>query len=120
LITEYARQAIRRSIVQPFLDREEKLRAYVLDTALDEAVVNSVQHGEITSHLSLAPSLVREFIKKIEDKVGNPAAPVAILVSAGARYFLQQLAETALKNVFFLSHSDVPPTTQVVSVGLIR
>jgi flagellar biosynthesis protein FlhA len=120
LITEYARQAIRRSIVQPFLDREEKLRAYVLDTALDEAVVSSVQHGEITSHLSLAPSLVREFIKKIEEKVGNPAAPVAILVSAGARYFLQQLAETALKNVFFLSHSDVPPTTQVVSVGLIR
>ena len=55
LITEYARQAIRRSIVQPFLDREEKLRAYVLDAALDEAVVNSVQHGEITSHLSLAP-----------------------------------------------------------------
>jgi flagellar biosynthesis protein FlhA len=120
LITEYARQAIRRSIVQPFLDRDEKLRAYVLDTALDEAVVNSVQHGEITSHLSLAPSLVREFIKKIEAKVGNPAAPVAILVSAGARYFLQQLAETALKNVFFLSHSDVPPTTQVISVGLIR
>jgi flagellar biosynthesis protein FlhA len=120
LITEYARQAIRRSIVQPFLDREENLRAYVLDTALDEAVVSSVQHGEITSHLSLAPSLVREFIKKIEEKVGNPAAPVAILVSAGARYFLQQLAETALKNVFFLSHSDVPPTTQVVSAGLIR
>ena len=120
LITEYARQAIRRSIVQPFLDRDEKLRAYVLDTALDEAVVSSVQHGEITSHLSLAPSLVREFIKKIEEKVGNPAAPVAILVSAGARYFLQQLAETALKNVFFLSHSDVPPTTLVVSAGLIR
>ncbi len=120
LITEYARQAIRRSIVQPFLDREEKLRAYVLDAALDEAVVNSVQHGEITSHLSLAPSLVREFLKKIEEKVGNPAAPVAILVSTGARYFLQQLAETALKNVFFLSHSDVPPTTQVISVGLIR
>ena len=92
----------------------------MLDAALDEAVVNSVQHGEITSHLSLAPSLVREFIKKIQEKVGNPAAPVAILVSAGARYFLQQLAETALKNVFFLSHSDVPPTTQVISAGLIR
>ncbi len=75
LITEYARQAIRRSIVQPFLDREEKLRAYVLDAALDEAVVNSVQHGEITSHLSLAPSLVREFIKKIEEKVGNSRRP---------------------------------------------
>ncbi len=120
LITEYARQAIRRSIVEPFLDREENLRAYVLDTALDEAVVSSVQHGEITSHLSLAPSLVREFIKKIQEKVGNPAAPVAILVSAGARYFLQQLAETALKNVFFLSHSDVPPATQVISAGVIR
>ncbi len=120
LITEYVRQAIRRSVVEPFLDRDENLRAYVLDSALDEAVYSSVQHGELTSQLAMAPNLVREFITKIQEKVGAPSTPVAVLVSSGARYFLQQLAESTLKNVFFVSHGDIPPATRVVSLGVIR
>lgn len=120
LITEYVRQSIRRSVVEPFLDRDENLKAYVLDASLDEAVANAVHHGEITSHISLAPNLIRDFIAKIQAAVGSPAAPVAVLASSGARYFLQQFAESALKNVFFLSHSDIPASTRVVSVGVIR
>ena len=120
LVTEYVRQAIRRSVVEPFLDRDENLRAYVLDTALDEAVSSSVQHGEVTSQLALAPNLIREFMNKIQERIGNPATPVAVLVSSGTRYFLQQLAESTLRNVFFVSHSDIPPATRVVSLGVIR
>ena len=120
LITEYVRQAIRRSVVEPFLDRDETLKAYMLDASLDEAVASAVQHGEVTSHLSLAPNLVREFMTKIQSQVGAPATPVAVIVSSGARYFFQQLAESALKNVFFLAHGDLPPSMRVVSLGVIR
>ena len=120
LMTEYARQAIRRSVVEPFLDREENLNAYLLDAALDDSLSGSVQHGEITSHLALAPNTIREFMNRVQERVGNPATPVAVLVSSGTRYFLQQIAESTLRNVFFLSHSDIPPATRVVSLGIIR
>ncbi|MEO8099803.1 MAG: flagellar biosynthesis protein FlhA [Acidobacteriota bacterium] len=120
LITEYARQAIRRSVVEPFLDREENLNAYVLDAALDDSLSGSVQHGDITSHLALAPNTIREFMNRVQEKVGIPSTPVAVLVSSGTRYFLQQIAESTLRNVFFLSHSDIPPATRVVSLGIIR
>ncbi len=120
LVTEYARQAVRRSVVEPFLDREENLSAYLLDAALDDSLSGSVQHGEVTSHLALAPNTIREFMNRVQEKVGSPATPVAVLVSSGARYFLQQLAESTLRNVFFLSHSDIPPATRVVSLGIIR
>jgi flagellar biosynthesis protein FlhA len=120
LMTEYARQAVRRSVVEPFLDREENLSAYVLDAALDDSLAGSVQHGEISSHLALAPNTIREFMNRVQEKVGNPATPVAVLVSSGTRYFLQQISESTLRNVFFLSHSDVPPATRVVNLGIIR
>lgn len=120
LITEYARQAIRRSVVEPFLDQDENLTAYVLDASLDDTLANSVQHGEVTSHLALAPNVLREFMNRVQEKIGTPATPVAVLVSAGTRYFLQQIAESTLKNVFFLSHGDIPPATRVVSLGVIR
>ncbi|MEP7355204.1 MAG: FHIPEP family type III secretion protein, partial [Acidobacteriota bacterium] len=120
LITEYARQAIRRSVIEPFLGRDESLSAYVLEATLDETLSSSVQHGEITSHLALAPNLLREFMNRVEEKVGSPSTPVAVLVSSATRYFLQQLSESTLKNVFFLSHGDIPPATRVVSLGVIR
>jgi flagellar biosynthesis protein FlhA len=120
LVTEYARQAVRRSVVEPFLDRDENLSAFLLDAALDDSLSGAVQHGEITSHLALAPNTIREFMNRVQEKVGSPATPVAVLVSSGARYFLQQLAESTLRNVFFLSHSDIPPATRVVSLGVIR
>jgi len=120
LMTEYSRQAIRRSVVEPFLDRDENLNAYLLDAALDDSLSGSVQHGEITSHLALAPNIIREFMNRVQEKVGSPATPVAVLVSSGTRYFLQQIAESTLRNIFFLSHSDIPPATRVVSMGIIR
>jgi len=120
LITEYVRQAIRRSVVEPFLDQNENLKAYLLDAALDESLSSSVQHGEVTSHLALAPNTIREFMNRIQERVGSPATPVAVLVSSGVRYFLQQIAESSLRNVFFLSHGDIPPATRVVSLGIIR
>ena len=45
--------------------------------------------------------------------------PAVIVASTGARYFLRQLLEPSFKNVFVLSHSEIPPGTKVSSLGLI-
>jgi flagellar biosynthesis protein FlhA len=120
LITEYVRHALRRSIVEPYLDRDDALRAYTLDGALDQSICTSVQHGDISSQFAIAPNALRDLIQKIQSTVGTPSLPVAVLVSAGARHFLQQAAESVMKNVSFLSYNDVPPATRVINLGVIR
>jgi len=120
LLTEYVRQALRRTIVRPYLNQAGELRAWLLDPSIEQAVEGSVEHGEHNSHLGLAPQLMREIISKIERHVGSGSSPVAVLTTSGARYFLRQITEASLPGVFFISHAEIPPGTKVVSLGVIQ
>jgi flagellar biosynthesis protein FlhA len=119
LLTEYVRQAIRRAVVKPYLNRSGDLPAWFLDPAIEQAVENAIQHGEQTSHLTLAPQTIRDILNRVAARVPSPEAPALAITSSGARYFLRQMAETSLPNLFFVAHNEVPPGLRVQSLGTI-
>jgi len=119
LLTEYARQAIRRSVVKPYLNRAGELPAWFLDPPIEQAVESAIEHGEQTSHLSLAPQTVRDIVNRIAARVTSPEAAVVVITSTGARAFLRQIAEPSIPNLFFLAHNEIPPGVRVQSLGTI-
>jgi len=120
LLTEYVRQAIRRTVVKPYLNRSGELPAWFLDPSLEQTVEAGVEHGEQNSHLALAPQTIREILNRISSRIQSPETPVVAITSAGARYFLRQLAEPAIPNLYFLAHNEVPPGLRVQSLGNIQ
>jgi flagellar biosynthesis protein FlhA len=120
LLTEYTRQALRRLLVKPFLNAKGELPAYILDGPLEQMVESAVQHGEQNSHLTLAPASIRDLLQRIAAKTGPGEAPVAVIASSGARYFLRQMVEPTLRNVAFLSHNEIPIEVRVQSLGVIQ
>jgi len=42
-----------------------------------------------------------------------------MITSAGARYFLRQIVEASLPNLFVVSHNEVPPGVKVISLGVL-
>jgi flagellar biosynthesis protein FlhA len=120
LLTEYVRQAIRRAVVKPYLRDSGELPAYFIDPAIEQAVESAVQHGEQSSHLSMAPQAIRDVLNRIQHKVGSPEVPVVAVTSSGARHFLRQIVEASQASVVFLSHNEVPAEVKVLSQGLIQ
>jgi flagellar biosynthesis protein FlhA len=120
LLTEYVRQAIRRSVVKPYLNSAGDLPAYFVEPSIEQSVESAVQHGEQNSHLSMSPQAIRDILSRIEQKTGSPETPVVTVTSSGARYFLRQMAEASQSNVVFLSHNEVPAELKVISQGLIQ
>jgi flagellar biosynthesis protein FlhA len=120
LLTEYVRQALRRILVKPFLNSSGDLAAYLLDPGIEQMVESSVQHGEQNSHMTLSPPAIRDVLQRIGHKVGGPETPVAAIASSGSRYFLRQMVEPAIRNLFFISHNEVPMETKIVSLGVIQ
>jgi flagellar biosynthesis protein FlhA len=120
LLTEYVRQAIRRTVVKPYLNAGGDLPAYLLDPALEQVVESALEHGEQNSHLTLSPPAIRDLLQRIALKVGAPEAPVAVVASSGSRYFLRQLVEPTLRNLYFLSHNEIPMETKILSLGVIQ
>jgi flagellar biosynthesis protein FlhA len=120
LLTEYVRQSIRRGVVRPYLNRAGDLPAWFVDPSIEQAVESAVEHGEQNSHISLPPQQIREILNRISARVQQPETPVVAITSSGARYFLRQLGEPTLPNLFFLAHNEVPPGLRVQSLGNLQ
>ena len=120
LLTEYVRQVIRRTVVKPYINRAGELPAWFLDPGIEQAVEGAVEHGEQNSHLNLAPQALREILNRISARVVSPEVPVAVITSTGARYFLRQITESSLPNLFFLAHNEVPPGQRIQTLGNIQ
>jgi len=120
LLTEYVRQAIRRTVVRPYLNRSGELAAWFVAAAIEQAVESAVEHGEQNSHLTLSPQVIRDILNHISSRVTGPETPVVVITSAGARYFLRQIAESTSPNLFFLAHNEIPPGLRVQSLGNIQ
>jgi len=120
LLTEYVRQALRRIVVKPFLNHAGDLPAYLLDSQLEQTVENTVQHGEQNSHLTLAPPSIRDLLQRITGKTGTPETPTAVIAGSGARFFLRQMVEPGNRNLFFISHNEVPTEVKIISQGVIQ
>ncbi len=119
LLTEYARQAIRRAVVKPYLNRAGDLPAWFVDSSIEQVVERAVEHGEQNSHLTLDPAAIREILNRIGSRVTSPETAVVAITSSGSRYFLRQIVETALPNLHFVAHNEVPGGVRVQSLGTI-
>jgi flagellar biosynthesis protein FlhA len=120
LLTEYARQSMRRQVVKPYLNSSGELPAYLLDASLEQTVESAVEHGEQNSHLTLGPTAIRDVLRRINLKAGNPETPVAVIASSASRYFFRQIVEPTMRNICFLSHNEIPVETKVLSLGVIQ
>ncbi len=119
LLTEFVRQCLRRTVVKPYLNQKGELPAYIMDNTTEGAVESAVQHSESNSICVLAPQVVREIVGRLERKLDRREVPVVVLTSVGARYFLRQMVESTLGNIFFVSHNEVPAGVKIVSLGVI-
>ncbi len=120
LLTEYVRQSIRRMIVKPYLNPAGELPAHLLDASLDQAVEAAVEHSEHTSHLNLPPQRIREILDRISQAAGESETPSVLLTGSGSRFFLRQVAESSLRNLALISHSEVPAGVKELSLGLVQ
>jgi flagellar biosynthesis protein FlhA len=120
LLTEYARQAIRRMLVKPYLNHSGELPAFFVDSQMEQTIEKAIEYGEQSSHINLAPQKIREILDKVTRAVGSGDSPMAVVTSSSARYYLRQMIEGQIPNLSVLSHNEIPSGVRVVSMGLIQ
>ena len=120
LLTEYTRQALRRSVVQPYLDSNGGLSAYFLDPAIEQMIESAVVHGEFASQMNLPPQRVRDVGDRLRRIPSGNDQGTVIVTSASVRPFLRQIAEGNLSGICVLSHAELPPGLPVQSRGVVE
>ena len=117
LLTEFVRQAIRRTLVKAHVNPQGELAAYLLDAGTEQMIEGVIEHGEHNSVLGLAPQAMRDVVNKISGKL-DAANPSVVLTNSAVRYFVRQILEPVAPQVTVLAHNEVPPETKVKPLGL--
>lgn len=120
LLTEYARQGIRRMLVKPYLNSAGELPAFFVDSQIEQTIEKAIEYAEQSSHMNLAPQKIREILDKVARAAGSGDSPMAVVTTSSARFYLRQMIEGQIPNLSILSHNEIPSGVRVASMGLIQ
>jgi flagellar biosynthesis protein FlhA len=122
LLAEYARQALGRTIVSPYLDSERTLRAITLDPHLEQEVSDSIAQTPDGEYLAMDPSraqaLVHSLSNHVEQAVTRGRRPV-LICSSRCRRHLRRLCEQALPQLSVCAYNEIAPGIGVETIGVV-
>ncbi|MDX6716725.1 MAG: flagellar biosynthesis protein FlhA, partial [Baekduia sp.] len=122
LLAEYARQALGRTIVSPYLDAERTLKAITLDPHLEQEVSDAIAQTPDGEYLAMDPSraqaLVHSLSNHVEQAVTRGPRPV-LICSSRVRRHLRRLCEQALPQLSVCAYNEIAPGIGVETIGVV-
>jgi len=120
-LTEYVRVALGRSIVQPYLSAKKELSVISLNPELEKAIGSAVVREEAGSYLAMEPKEAQQFLEKLRNAIEAAVFPVQpiLLVGSEIRSHVRRLTERFIPGLVVLSHSEIPPGVNLVSIGVV-
>jgi len=123
LLTEYCRQKMARSIVTPHLSDDGTLPVVTLAQDVEEILVNSIQHTEHGSYLSVDPTVANAIMESVGRETENVMAmgfqPI-ILCSPALRRHFRKMVEQFAPSLMVFSQAELLNNMRFKSLGKVR
>jgi flagellar biosynthesis protein FlhA len=122
-LVEAVRHSLGRALVHPLLNDQGELKVVTLDTSIEEECTRGSNMQ--TSQMNSSPqhvALARRVLDGLRTTFGQDvtAAPPVLLCSSPGRFYLRRLLEPFIPRIVVISPGEIPPMTQVQSVGVLR
>ena len=122
VLTEYARQNLRRAISNKYFPANETTSVVTLDPKIEQDIMGSVKQTEQGAFLSLDPdekqaiiNAVQKETAKLEDLGKNPI----VITSPIVRMYFKKLTEDYFKDLIVVSYNEIESNVELQSVGMV-
>ncbi len=122
ILTEYARQSLKRAISNKFFPANETSSVVTLDPKIEQEIMASVKQTEQGAYLTLDPARTKAImdstgaeIKKLENLGKMPI----IITSPIVRVYFKKLTEDYYKDLVVISYNEIEPNIELQSVGMV-
>jgi flagellar biosynthesis protein FlhA len=119
-LTEFARERLGRSIVKPFMDKENGLPIITLDHTVERLVQESLRKTDHGAYLAMEPGTAQRLIRNInaaaERALVAEGQPV-LLATPITRPHLAQLLHRFIPTLPVISQAEVPSDVRLKSMG---
>ena len=122
VLTEYVRQALRRTITRRFVENG-KINVITVDPELEKTIMSSVRKTEQGSYMALEPEAMQRIAASLEseaDKLKELMITPVVLTSPMVRIYFKKLIEQFMPNAAVLSFSEIEASVQIQAFGTIK
>src|SRR4051812_27794322 len=123
MLSEYARQALGRSITAPHMGPDQRLRAVALDPAIEQEFSEAIVQTPDGEYLAIDPDraslLLGALREHAEGTLAAGSRPI-LVCSARVRRHLRRLVEQALPHLPVCSYNEIAPGIRVETIGVVH
>jgi flagellar biosynthesis protein FlhA len=122
VLTEFARQALGRTICRSLAAADGTLKVFTLSPALEQVLADALAEGDQGRYLALDPRTAQRVIESIAQTVGKVSlegTPV-ILCSPAVRPHLRRLTERYLPHLAMLSYNEIGNDVTLKAVAMVE
>ena len=123
VLVEAARHSLGRALIRPLLNDHGQLKVVTLDSSIEEECLrNSTQTVNMAVGGGLQISVAQRVMTGLRAMLGDQVAmaPPVLLCASPGRFYLKRLLEPFIPKIVVISPSEIPPSTQVQSLGAVR
>lgn len=123
MLTEYARQALYRTITEAIKSPNGDIPLYTLDRAIEESIANNLIQTEAGQQLSLDPKVTQHILASLNEKIDEATGmgeKMVVLCSPIIRNHFKRLTEKFIPNLVVVSHNELSPDANIRSLGTVR
>ncbi len=122
VLTEYARQSLKRAISSKYFPANETTSVVTLDPNVEQEIMSSVKQTEQGAYLTIDPEKTKAImdaleqeINKLEELGKNPI----IITSPIVRMYFKKLTEDYFRDLIVVSYNEVESNIELQSVGMV-
>lgn len=122
VLTEYVRQALSRYITNLYIPTK-RARVITVDQNLENHFMESLQHSDSGTYLSVDPSTSQRFLNSLAIEVQNlvNTGEQPIIVTAPiVRFYVKKLTEQYIPDLIVLSYNEIESDVDIQSIGMVK
>ncbi len=122
ILTEYARQSLKRAICARYFPANETTSVVTLDPQVEQEIMANVKQTEQGAYLTIAPEKTKAIIESVKTEIGKLESlgknPI-IITSPIVRMYFKRLTEDYFGDLIVVSYNEVEPNVELQSVGMV-
>ena len=122
VLTEYARQSLKRAISNKYFPLSEVTSVVTLDPKIEQDIMGSVKQTEQGAYLSLDPEKTKEIMNSVEEeiqKLENLGKNPIVITSPIVRMYFKKLTQDYFKDLIVISYNEIESNVELQSVGMV-
>lgn len=123
MLTEYVRQALKRTITTKYMDEQQQLKVVVIHPKLEDMITQSIQKTATGSYPVLKPDTVNRLLDalgQVHQELVSQGVPHVVLASPKIRLAFRKLISFNFPDIAVLSLNEVPNEIMIESVGSVE